>query len=66
VRSVRCLVPTEHLLPHVDDLCIALASSLDVRTLRHTVPLLISVFAVYCQPRQAPVGPETNAEKLRY
>jgi hypothetical protein len=59
-------VKTEHWLPRVCDLCIALASSLDVSTLRYTVPLLISVFAVYCQSRQAPVEPETNAEKLRY
>jgi hypothetical protein len=55
-------VPTEHLLPHVGDLSNALASSLHVSTLRYTVPLLTSVFAVYFQPRQAPVEPETNAE----
>ena len=59
-------MPTEHSLPHVGDLCIVLASSLRVSTLPYTVPPLTTVFAVCSRPRQAPVEPETNAEKLRY
>jgi hypothetical protein len=39
-------VPTEHLLPHAGDQCIALASSLDESTLRYTVPLRTSVLRI--------------------